>query len=119
MNLDILNEHEPDSDDRPLIVTVNLTLHNDPIDDNSHSHKHLVFDRDKSDIFLNNLKSELLPLSRLDNIKYLYQNFPTTLSSSINKLFFEVLGKNKNRRTNPSFDKECKISRRQINKKQK
>ena len=56
LNLDILNEHEPDSNHRPLIVTLNLEIHSDPINNNSHGHKHLIFDINKSDLFLNDLK---------------------------------------------------------------
>ena len=34
INFDILNDHEPDSDHRPLIVTLNFVTHRDPIEDN-------------------------------------------------------------------------------------
>ena len=39
INFDILNDHEPDSYHRPLIVTLNFFMHRDPIEDNPHSKK--------------------------------------------------------------------------------
>ena len=51
INFDILNDHQPDSDHRPLIVTLNFAMHRDPIEDNSHSEKYLFFDRNKESIF--------------------------------------------------------------------
>ena len=39
INFDILNEHEPNSDHRPLIVTLNFVTHRDTIEDNPHSQK--------------------------------------------------------------------------------
>ena len=41
INFDILNDHEPDSDHRPLVVTLNFVMHRDPIEDNHHSKKKL------------------------------------------------------------------------------
>jgi hypothetical protein len=38
----------------------------------------------------------------------------TTLSTSINKFFIEVLCKNKNRKRNPWYGNECKIARKSI-----
>ena len=67
MNFDILNDHEPDLDNRPLIVTLNFVMHRDPIEDNHHSQKNLIFDRNKNDLFLNELKIILLHLSSINN----------------------------------------------------
>ena len=39
INFDILNDHEPDSDHRHLIVTLNLIIHRYLIEDNPHSQK--------------------------------------------------------------------------------
>ena len=39
INFDILNDHEPNSYHRTLIVTLNIFMHRDPIDDNPHSQK--------------------------------------------------------------------------------
>ena len=81
----ILNDHEPDSDHRPLLETLNLVINRDPTKEKSHRHKHLIFDSNKGDIFLNDLQNYLFPLSRRDNIEDIYHNFTTVLSSSINK----------------------------------
>ena len=94
VNLDILNGNELDSYHRPLIVTLNLEIHSDPINNNSHGHKHLIFDINKSDLFLNELKNYLFPPSRLENIEHLYHNFTTVLSYSNNKFSIEISGKN-------------------------
>ena len=51
MNFDILNDHEPDSDNRPLIVTLNFVMHRDPIEDNPYSQNNLIFNRNKNDLF--------------------------------------------------------------------
>ena len=68
------------------------------------------FDKSKVDLFLKDLNSELHLLTYKNNIGYLYHNFTSTLSTSINKFSFEVSCKNNNRTTNPWYDKECKIS---------
>ena len=39
INFDILNDHEPDSDHRPLIVILNFVMNRDPIEDYPHSQK--------------------------------------------------------------------------------
>jgi hypothetical protein len=74
----------------------------------------LLFDKNKVDIFLKHLNSELNILSYKNNIEDLYHNFTTTLSTSINKFSIEVLCKKKNRTTNPWYDNECKIARKSI-----
>ena len=38
INFDVSNDHEPDSDHRPLIVTLNFAMPN-PIEDDPHSQK--------------------------------------------------------------------------------
>ena len=114
INIDILNDHEPDFDHRPLLITLNFVMHRDPIEDNPYSQKKLIFDRNKKDRFLNELKTNLLPLSSIDNIEDLYHNFTTTLSYSINKFSIEVSNNKRNRKTNPWYDKDCKSARRAI-----
>ena len=52
----------------------------------------------------------------MDNIEYLYHNFTTTLSYSINKFSIEVSSNKRNRKTNPWYDKDCKRARRKIKK---
>ena len=83
----------------------------DPIEDNSHSQKNLIFDRNKNDIFLNELKINQLTI---DNIEDMYHSFTTTLSYSINKFSIEVASNERNRKTNPWYDKDCKGVRREI-----
>ena len=39
INFDIVNDHEPDSYHRPLIVTLNFVMHRDPIEDDPHGKK--------------------------------------------------------------------------------
>ena len=63
---------------------------------------------------IEDLKINLLPLSSIDNIAYLYRNFTTTLSHSINKFSIEVSSNKRNRKTNPWYDKDCKNARREI-----
>ena len=65
INIHILKYHKPDSDHRSLIVTLNFIMHRDPIEDNPHSQKNLIFNRNKNDLFLNELKIHLLPLSSI------------------------------------------------------
>ena len=114
VNFDILNDHEPDSDHRPLLITLNFVMHRVPIENNTYRKKNLIFDRNKNDLFLNELKTNLLPLSNIDNIEDLYHNFTTTLSYSINKFSIEVSSNKRNIKTNPWYDKYCKSARREI-----
>ena len=74
----------------------------------------MIFDRNKNDIFINELKINLLPLLNIDNIEDLYHNFTTTLTHSINKFSIEVSSNKRNRKTNPWYDKDCKSARREI-----
>ena len=110
----IFNDHEPDSDHRPLIITLNFGMHRDPIKHNPYSQKNLIFDRNKNELFLNDLKINFLLLSSIDNIEDLYHNFTTTLSHSINKFSIEVSSNKRNRKTKPWYDKDCKSARREI-----
>ena len=114
INFDILNDHEPDFDHRPLLITLNFVLHRVPTENNTYTQKNLIFDRNKNDLFLNELKSNLLPLSSIDNIEDLYHNFTTTLSYSINKFSIEVSSNKRNSKINPWYDKDCKSVRRAI-----
>ena len=116
INFDILDDHEPDSDQRPLLITLSFVMHRDPIEDNPYRKKNLIFDRNKNDLFLNELKTNLLPLSSIDNIDDLYHNFTTTLLYSINKFSIEVSSNKRNSKTNPWFDKDCKSAREKLRK---
>ena len=90
---DILKDHEPESDHRPLTVTLNFVMHRDPIEDNPHSQKNLIFDRNKNNFFLNELKINLLPLSSINNIEDLYHNLtqPSHILLTSSQLKFQVI----------------------------
>ena len=79
-------------------------MHSDPKEENYHCPKHLIFDKNKVDIFLHDLKNDLFLLSSMNNIENLYHNFATTLSSPINKFFIEVSTKPSDSRTDPWYD---------------
>ena len=79
-----------------------------------YNQKNLIFDRNKKDLFINELKINLLPLSSTYNIEDLYYNFTTTLSYSINKFLIEVSSNKKNRKANPWYDTDYKNARREI-----
>ena len=53
INFDILDDHEPDSDHRPLLIPLNFVMHRDPIEDNPYSQNKLIFHKNKNDLFLN------------------------------------------------------------------
>jgi hypothetical protein len=111
---DLLNDHEPDFDHKPLTLTLSFSMNRSTIEDNSHNQNNLRFEESKVDIFLKDLNSKLNLLTYKDNIKELYHNFTTTFSTSINKFSFEVSYKKNNRTTNPWYDKECKIAKKAI-----
>ena len=52
ISFDILDDHEPDSDHRPLLITLIFFMHRDPIEDNPYSQKNLIFDRNEIDLFV-------------------------------------------------------------------
>ena len=74
----------------------------------------MIFDKNKHDLFLNDLKINLLLLSIIDNLEDLYHNFTTTLSHSINKFSIEVSSDKPNRKTNHWYDKNFKSAMREI-----
>jgi hypothetical protein len=82
---DLLNDHEPNSDHKPLTLTLKFSMHRSTIEENSDNQRNLCFDKSKVDIFLKDLNSKLTILTYKDNIEELYHNFTTTLSTSINK----------------------------------
>ena len=112
IDFNIFNDHELNSDHRTLIITLNIAMHNNPKEENYHFQKHLIFDKNKANIFLHDLKNDLVPLSIMENIENLYHNFATNLSSSINKFSIEVSTKTSDSRTNPWYDQECKDVRK-------
>jgi hypothetical protein len=42
---DLLNDHEPESDHKPLTLTLKFSMHRSAIEDNSNNQKHLRFDK--------------------------------------------------------------------------
>jgi hypothetical protein len=111
---DLLNDHELDSDHKPLTLTLHVSMHKSAIEENFDNQRNLRFDKSKVDIFVKDLNSKLNLLTYKDNIEELYHNFTTTLSTSINKFSFKVSYKKNNRTTNPWYDKERKIARKSI-----
>jgi hypothetical protein len=112
---DLLNDHEPNSDHKPLTLTLNFSMHRSAIEDNYNNKRYFLFEKSKVDLFLKDLNIKLCLLTYKDNIELeLYHNFTTTLSTYINKFSFKVSCKKNNRMTNPWYDKECKISRKSI-----
>jgi hypothetical protein len=101
VTFDLLNDHEPDSDHRPLTLTLNFVMHRSAIEKNSNNQRYLLFDKSKVDLFLKDLNSELHLLTCKDNIEDLYHNSTTIISTSINKFPFEVSCKKNNKSTNP------------------
>jgi hypothetical protein len=87
---DLLNDHEPDSDHKPLALNLNFSMHRSTIEENYDNQRNLCFDKSKVDIFLKDLNIKLNLLTYKNNIEELYHNFTTTLSTSINKFSFEV-----------------------------
>ena len=66
---DLLNDHEPDSDHKPLTLTLKFSMHRNTIEENYNNKRQLFFDKSKVDIFLNDLNSELHLLTYKDNIE--------------------------------------------------
>jgi hypothetical protein len=100
ITLDLLNNHEPNYDHRPLTLTLNFSMHTSIIEENSNNQRQLFFEKNKLDLFLNDLNSESHIVTYKENIEDLYHNFTTTLSTSINNFSFEVSCKKKNGTTN-------------------
>jgi hypothetical protein len=112
VTFDLLNDHKPDFDRRPLTPNLNFSMHKSAIDHNFDNQRKLCFEKSKVDLFLKYLNSELNLLTYKDNIENLYHNFTNTLSTSIDKFSFEVSYKKNDRMNNPCYDKERKISRK-------
>jgi hypothetical protein len=112
VNFDILYDHEPKSNHRPLTLTLNFSMHKISIEEHFGSQRNLLFDKQIVDIFLKDFNIALKLISYHNNIEVNYHNFTSTLSTSINNLSIEVLHKNKNSTTSPWYDIECKIARK-------
>ena len=71
-----------------------------------------IIAKNKVDIFLHDLKNELFPLSSMENIENLYNNFITTFLSSIRNFSIAVVTKTSNSRMIPWYDQVCKDVRK-------
>jgi hypothetical protein len=89
-------------------------MHIIPIEENYNNQRHLLSDKNKVDMFLKDLNSELNILSYKGNIEDLYHNFTTAISTSISKFSIKMLCKQKNKTNNPWYYNECKIARKSI-----
>jgi hypothetical protein len=58
-------------------------MHKSTIEESFDNQKHLIFDKNKVELFLKDLTNEL-------NLLYLYLNFTTTLSTSINRFSIKM-----------------------------
>jgi hypothetical protein len=114
VNFDLLDDHEPNSNHIPLTLTLNFSMHKGSIEEHFDNQRHLLFDKQKVNLFLKDLSNALNIITYHNNIEVDYQNFTTILSTSINKFSIDVLYKKKNSTTNPWYDHECKIVRKVI-----
>jgi hypothetical protein len=83
--------YECKSDHRPLTLTLNFVAHKISIEENFDNQRKFLLKKDKYYLSLKDLNREINLLSCKNNIEYLYHNFRTTLSTSINKFSIEVL----------------------------
>jgi hypothetical protein len=83
VSFDRLIDHESEFDQRPLTITLNFIMQEKPLEDNFGNQRNLLFCKNKVDLFLKDLNTELNPLSNKNNIEDIYHNFRTILSTSI------------------------------------
>jgi hypothetical protein len=62
---DVLNDHEPDSDHKPLTLTLNFSMHMSSIEENFDNQRKMLFEKSKVDPFLKDLNSKLHPPKKL------------------------------------------------------
>jgi hypothetical protein len=55
VKFDLLNDHDPNFDHRPLTLTLNFAMHKIPIEENYDNQRHLILDKIKL-YFLKGLK---------------------------------------------------------------
>jgi hypothetical protein len=68
---DLLNDHESDSDHKPLTINLKFSMHKITIEEYSGNQRNLRFDKSKVDIFLKDLNSKLNLLTYKDDIEEL------------------------------------------------
>ena len=56
IDFNTFNDHDSNSNHRPLIITLDIYMHSDPKEENYHCQKHLILDKNKDGIFLHDLK---------------------------------------------------------------
>jgi len=83
-------------------------MQNKHIPKNYESQIHLLFDKNKADLFLKELNMDLYLLTYKDNIENLYHNFTTTLSTTLTKFYTKVSYKKNNIIVNPWYDNDYK-----------
>jgi hypothetical protein len=66
---DLLNDHEPGSDHKPLTLTLKFSMHRSTIEENSNNQRNFFFEKSKVDIFLKDLNSKLNLLTYKDKIE--------------------------------------------------
>ena len=49
IDFNIFNDHDPDPEHRPLIITLNISMHRNPKEENYHFQKHPIFDKPKDE----------------------------------------------------------------------
>jgi hypothetical protein len=64
----LLNDHELDSDHKPLTLTLKFSMNMGTIEENSNNQRQLCFDKSKFDLFLKDLNRKLHLLTYKDNI---------------------------------------------------
>jgi hypothetical protein len=74
VKFELLDDHEPDSDHRPLtqIPTLNFLMHKISVEEYSNNQRHLLFDKQKVDLLLKDLKNDLKCISYQNNIEANY-----------------------------------------------
>jgi hypothetical protein len=65
---DLLNDHEPDSNHKPLTLTLKFSMHRSTIEENYDNQRNLRFGKSKVDILLKDLNSKLNLLTYKENI---------------------------------------------------
>jgi hypothetical protein len=63
VNFDLLDDHKLDYDHKPLTLTLNFSMHKSSIEEHSDNQRHLLFDKQKVDLFLKDLSNALKLIS--------------------------------------------------------
>jgi hypothetical protein len=72
IKFDLLDDHEPYSDHRPLTLTLNFAMHKRSIEEHSDNQRHLLFDKQNVNLFLKDLSNALNLISYQNNIEVDY-----------------------------------------------